>query len=262
MSDSVSPIQGRNIAFIRTRDYQLVRELGSGACGQTVLLHDDVIDEDFVCKKYQPYDETVRQELFAAFVREIKLLHRLHHANVVRVFNYYLYPDQYTGYILMEFVDGTDIQEYLAANPEKTNELFLQAISGFKYLEDAGILHRDIRPANLMVAADGVLKIIDLGFGKRVTKSADFEKSISLNWWCEPPADFDDSRYDFTTEVYFVGKLFEKLIRENNIEHFHYTDLLRQMCERNPDHRIGGFSVLAQKIRADQFSEISFDYTQ
>ena len=88
---------------------------------------------------------------------------------MVRVFNYYLYPEHLTGYILMEHVNGVDIDDHLARNPEQTNDLFLQAVNGFAYLERAGILHRDIRPGNLMVREDGVLKIIDLGFGRRMS---------------------------------------------------------------------------------------------
>ena len=108
---------------------------------------------------------------------------------------------------------------------------------------------------------NGTVKIIDLGFGKRVVDSKDFDKSISLNWWCEPPKDFDASRYDFTTEVYFVGKLFEKIIRENSISHFHYTDALRKMCDRDPESRVQVFSVVLQQLRNNQFSEISFSST-
>jgi serine/threonine protein kinase len=99
------------IQFIRTRDYKLIKELGEGACGKTVLLHDDLINEHFVCKKYAPQSEDDRQTLFANFVREIKLLHQVSHNNVVRVFNYYLYPNEFAGFILMEFVEGSDIED-------------------------------------------------------------------------------------------------------------------------------------------------------
>jgi serine/threonine-protein kinase len=44
------------ISFLRKRDYRFVRELGQGACGKTVLLYDDQIEEYFVCKKYLPYE--------------------------------------------------------------------------------------------------------------------------------------------------------------------------------------------------------------
>lgn len=247
------------VAFLRRRDYKLVRELGQGACGKTVLLHDDQIDEHFVCKKYVPHSEGRRQELFAGFTREVKLLHRVLHQNVVRIFNHYLYPDQLTGYILMEYVNGLDIDDHLAQKPEQTNELFLQAVAGFAYLERAGILHRDIRPANVMVREDGILKIIDLGFGKKIEHTADFDKSISLNWWCEPPMEFQTARYDFTTEVYFVGKLFQRIIQDNQIARFKYLDALAAMCHRDPDLRITGFNAIEQTIRNEQFLESDFE---
>lgn len=262
MTDSATKSLPQSIRFLRKRDYELVRELGAGACGRTVLLHDDIIGEHFVCKKYHPYDESVREELFAGFLREIKLLHQLHHKNVVRVFNYYVYPDEFNGYILMEYIDGTDIRTHIEANPDQINQLFLQAVSGFRYMEEMGVLHRDIRPMNMMVTADGELKIIDLGFGKRVADSADFDKSISLNWWCETPKEFTSKHYDFRTEVYFVGKLFEKMVADNGIGNFQQMDLLRQMCRHDPFERIESFSDVSRTISSEKLTETDFSYTQ
>ncbi len=249
---------GAIVSFLRRRDYTFLKVLGQGACGQTVLLHDDQIDGHFVCKKYVPFSETQRQELFKNFLREIKLLHEVHHQNVVRVFNYYIYPEQQAGYILMEYVEGQDIEEWLGHFPETVNALFLQAIEGFAYLESCLVLHRDIRPENILVRSDGVLKVIDLGFGKRVESSKDFDKSISLNWWCETPQDFVTSTYDHSTEVYFVGKLFEKLIVELSIEHFKYPALLARMCQRNPSQRIPTFFEVKTQIILDQSDDVAF----
>lgn len=262
MPDGSTKPVNKSVSFLRKRDYQLVKELGAGACGKTVLLYDDVIDEHFVCKKYHPYDEAVRKVLFEGFLREIKLLHQLHHKNVVRVFNYYLYPDEFTGYILMEYVDGLDIQSHVASSPDHLNQLFVQAVNGFQYMESMGVLHRDIRPLNLLVSDDGELKIIDLGFGKRVVDSTDFDKSISLNWWCETPVEFAAKKYDYTTEVYFVGKLFEKLIVENEIDNFQQPEVLRRMCVREPRDRIESFAEVAKMMRTDQFPEIKFNSEQ
>jgi eukaryotic-like serine/threonine-protein kinase len=250
---------GSVIPFLRRRDYQFVRALGQGACGETVLLHDDVIDGSFVCKKYSPIVESLRQELFKNFLREIKLLHEVHHQNVVRVFNYYVYPDKFTGYILMEYVHGLDIEQHLRAQPETVNEIFLQAVDGFAYLESSQILHRDIRPQNLLVREDGILKIIDLGFGKRVEATADFDKSISLNWWCEPPAEFASGTYDHATEVYFVGKLFEKLIGEIGIEQFKHSALLERMCRREPRERPASFQDAKNELNLRRSEEIEFE---
>lgn len=255
-------MSNRIVEFLRKRDLIFVKELGQGACGKTVILHDDVIDEDFVCKKYSPFHEPLRKELFENFVREIKLLHILNHPNVVRVFNYYLYPDKLTGYILMELVVGSDIEEFLRLNPEKASEIFIQTIEGFHHLEKNEILHRDIRPQNILVSDEGVVKIIDFGFGKRIAASQDFDKSISLNWWCEPPLDFTNQTYDYTTEVYFIGKLFEKILVESGVEQFAYKTLLARMCASDPSSRIESFGKIKQEILAEKFTGIDFSESE
>ena len=247
------------IPFVRKHDYVFEKELGNGACGQTILLRDDQIDELFVCKKLTPYSEEERQELFLNSVRETKILHQIYHENVVRIFNYYLYPEKFTGFILMELVDGVDIDDYLKQIPEMINEVFLQTIKGFHYLEENNILHRDIRPANIMVRSDGGVKIIDFGFGKQITGAHDFNKSVSLNWWCDLPNEFSQNSYNFTTEVYFVGKLFEKIVSENHIEQFKYLDILSNMCKRDLSERTSGFADIMTGIQSDMFFEIAFN---
>lgn len=249
---------GRSITFPKPRAYVWVEELGQGAAGRTVLLRDDVLDELFVCKKYSPLEGLDKEALFENFLREIKLLHQVQHPNVVRVFNYHLFREELTGFILMEYVKGTDIENHLRSAPEQTNEIFLQAIDGFQYLESKQILHRDIRPQNILVGSDGILKIIDLGFGKKAIKTQDFDKSISLNWWCEPPNEFALGTYDFATEVYFVGRLFEKMIRDYGIDHFKYPEALKRMCQPDPGSRFKSFFDVQKTIQSNLFYEIDF----
>ncbi|WP_161958669.1 protein kinase family protein [Ferruginivarius sediminum] len=249
------------IKFVRRRDLQFIRELGAGACGKTVLLYDDIIDEYFVCKKYSPITDSLKYKLFNNFIQEIKLLHLINHPNIVRVFNYFLYPEQYTGYILMENVNGTDIEDFLKHHPENTSIVFKQLISGFNHLEQLNILHRDIRPQNILVNDQGIVKIIDFGFGKKIASRQDFDKSISLNWWCPPPRDFEQYVYDFRTEIYFIGRLFEKILEEVQIEEFSYKSILKRMCATDPQERIKSFASIEQEIFSEQFSEIEFtDY--
>ena len=212
--------EGSILPFLRQRDYVLIKELGQGACGKTVLMRDPLIDHLYVCKKYVPYSELERPELYKNFVREVKLLHLVHHENIVRVFNFHLYPEIYAGSIVMEYIEGREIDAHIKAVPEQASELFRQAISAFAYLESREILHRDIRPGNIMVSTDGRVKVIDFGFGKKIVTSLDYDKSISLNWEYDTPDEFRDSVYNFKTEVYFVGKLFEKMIVNNGIAHF------------------------------------------
>ncbi|WP_444922568.1 protein kinase family protein [Microbulbifer sp. CnH-101-G] len=250
------------IKFIRRKDFELVRELGRGACGRTVLLDDPIIDERFVCKKYSPMYDELTDELYGNFVEEIKLLHMINHSNIVRVFNYYLYPEEKTGYILMEYISGSDIEDYLKKYPENTNSVFKQVIEAFSHLESNGILHRDIRPMNILVSDDGEVKVIDFGFGKKIGDSKDFDKSISLNWWCEPPMEFKNNVYNNSTEVYFIGKLFENIILEGQIEQFAYKGILARMIPREPENRVSLFSNIRNEILSEAFSEIEFDHVE
>lgn len=247
------------VKFLRQKDLILKQELGHGACGRTVLLYDDVIEEHFVCKKYEPIHVEWQENLFNNFVREIKLLHILNHENVVRVFNYYLYPEKFLGYILMEYIQGADIEDYLAKHPENINEIFVQVIEGFAHLEKHKILHRDIRPQNIMVTDSSIVKIIDFGFGKQTFSQEDFGKSITLNWWCEPPSEFKQAVYDYKTEVYFVGKLFQKIIVDGRIESFKHINLLGNMCALQPESRAHSFTDVRKGLLADKFLYIDFN---
>lgn len=252
-------MENKIVKFIRRKDFELIEELGRGACGRTVLLDDPIIGERFVCKKYAPMYEELTDELYGNFVEEIKLLHLLNHSNIVRVFNYYLYPEEKTGYILMEYILGSDIEDYLKSYPENINTVFTQTVEAFFHLEANDILHRDIRPMNILVSSEGGVKVIDFGFGKKITESRDFDKSISLNWWCEPPAEFKNNIYNHTTEVYFVGKLFENIILENQIEQFSYKNLVSRMVARDPVNRISFFSDVRKEILSGAFADIEFD---
>ena len=95
---------GDVIEFLKSRDYIMINNnLGSGSFGKTVLLQDPYIKEFVVAKKYEPEIPQIREEFFKKFVEEIKILHKLNHNNVVRMYNYYIYDD-FNGYILMEWL--------------------------------------------------------------------------------------------------------------------------------------------------------------
>ncbi|WP_341225421.1 protein kinase family protein [uncultured Arcticibacterium sp.] len=251
-------MKGKIIQFIRSKDFKFIEEIGQGGTGRTVLLEDEIINERFVCKKYSPYYEEHQKIFFNNFKDEIKLLHLLNHKNIVRVFNYYLYPEEYTGYILMEYIKGKNITDFLKENPDKLNDIFRQTINGFVHLENSNILHRDIRPDNILVSNEGIVKIIDFGFSKKIDFESDFDKSISLNWRYTPPNDFEEKKYDFKTELYFIGKMFEEIIVENDFQNFRYKDLLKNMVVMDYDNRVSSFFDLNRKMISELTSEISF----
>ncbi|ADQ79050.1 serine/threonine protein kinase [Paludibacter propionicigenes WB4] len=246
------------IEFLRKKDFRFESNIGQGGTGKTVLLKDELINELFVCKKYSPYYKSDKEKYFKNFVDEIKILHSLFHLNLVRVFNYYLYPELHTGYILMEYIKGIQISDFIRNNPERINSVFTQTIDGFRYLEENKILHRDIRPDNILVSEKGVVKIIDFGFGKIIEFDDKFNKSISLNWRYSTPNEFSLEIYDFKTEVYFVGKLFEEIIKENDIENLKYTQILNKMINPKYDERIHSFFDVSREILSDCSNSIYF----
>lgn len=247
------------IQFLRQKDFRYIKDIGQGGTGRTILLEDETINELFVCKKYSPFYESDSEKYYANFLTEIKILHTLFHNNIVRVFNYYLYPDQKTGYIIMDYIQGASISDYISINPDRINDVFTQIINGFKYLDQNDILHRDIRPENILVTDDGIVKIIDFGFGKKITFNDDYDKSVSLNWRYPIPEEFSNEVYDQATEVYFVGKLIEEIIEENNIQSFGYPHLLKNMVVKNKEFRTQTFLAAEREMISQESNLLDFD---
>ena len=146
---AVAKQNGDVIPFVKQKDYIMVNnDLGGGSFGKTVLLQDPFIDELFVAKKYEPEYDGIKEQFYKNFLDEIKILYKLNHRNIVRIYNYYAYENIYTGYILMEYIDGENIgdfiSDYFAPFAETTlDDIFLQLIDAFCYIEAHGIIHRD-----------------------------------------------------------------------------------------------------------------------
>jgi serine/threonine-protein kinase len=248
------------IKFLKAKDFVFLQDIGQGGTGNTKLIRDETINEDFICKKYSPFYPEHKALYYSNFVDEIKILYKINHPNIVRVFNYYLYPEQTTGFIIMEYIDGLDVENYIIANPDSINDIFVQTINGFKYLEERNILHRDIRPSNILVSNDGTVKIIDFGFGKNVESFEDYGKSITINWAYSLPKEFEEYTYDFKTELYFIGKLFEKIINNSNTSHiFKYSNLLYEMTSIDYNRRIESFFNVSRKITTKDSLGIKFE---
>ena len=259
----------KQVEFNRPTKYELIGDLGSGACGKTVRLFDADMDAEFVAKKYSPFFEQAKEsklynELLNRFRDEARILFRLNHPNVVRVFNFYDYREINTAYIVMEYIEGTEVLGFLKENPFAAERVFEGIVDGFAHLQTEKVLHRDIRPANILVNKGGTPKIIDFGFGKANfgTTDPDGPKSISLNWWCETPPEFSENTYDFQTEVYFVGKLFEQALSDGGLSEFKYKTLVGKMCEPDREKRIESFQKIQSEISLGKFVELSFSQSE
>ena len=109
-----------------------------------------------------------------------------------------------------------------------------------------------------MITPDGVLKVIDFGFGKRTDIEAEQEEnSLSLAGMYDRPNDYKE--YSFSTEVYFVGQLFRGLVTDHQIKSFKYSDILDKMCSKNPNNRIDSFIGIYRLMTEVKAASYDFD---
>ena len=129
---------GEIIKFDQSKHFKFVRELGSGGTGETNLFKDETTNTLFAIKKYRPSEENIehKEDFYHRFVEEIVILFKLSHPNIVRVYNYYLYPNLMTGYLQMEYIEGTSIDAYIRNNSTDLDNLFRSAVKSFEFLEE------------------------------------------------------------------------------------------------------------------------------
>jgi len=254
---------GKIIEFNNIRkNFEYVGKLGAGGTGDTHLLKDSTTNMEFAFKKYAPKNEDKRSELYDRFVEEIKILFKISHPNIVRIYNYYLYPEIKLGYLQMEYIEGTSIDKYQPFFSNEWNNIFVQVINVFRYLERKKILHRDIRPQNILIDKEENVKIIDFGFGKILDKQDEDNNSVLLNWPVSrmPEEIILKGEYTYYTEIYFIGKLFEYILDNNkvNSEQFNYFNVLKKMTEYQVNMRYQSFDEVYSDISNGIFSTLDF----
>jgi eukaryotic-like serine/threonine-protein kinase len=144
--------------------YELVRPLGHGAMATVDLAQDVELDRPIALKRLA--ENLARdEELRRRFVREARLAARLAHPNVVRVFD--VGEDEGRPFIAMEYVEGETLADLVARRgplpAAETATLGMQACAGLAAAHAAGLVHRDVKPQNLLLSTGGVLKLGDFG---------------------------------------------------------------------------------------------------
>lgn len=251
---------GEIIEFNRVKQFKYIKPLGVGGTGDTHLFEDETTDMLFAFKKYVPKDTSYKDEFYERFVDEIKILFKISHPNIVRIYNYYLYPEIKLGYLQMEYVDGVSIDNFQPyAWGKEWSELFIDVIRAFEYLENNDILHRDIRPANVLIDKYENVKIIDFGFGKKLDSEERDGKSVLLNWPVTelPEETYYKGIYNHQSEIYFVGKLFQNILEEN-IGDFCFNHIIQKMIKTKPSQRYRSFIEVSKEISAGIISKIDF----
>lgn len=146
--------------------YVLIRPLGAGAMGQVHLAHDPEADRLVAVKVVR--DAAIDQELLDRFLREGRATAKLRHVNIVTVYE----VGEHGGrpFIAMEFVDGIALSDLLEHREpltlaEKLSYLE-QICAGLHFAHRSRIVHRDVKPANLMIDSEGIVRILDFGIAR------------------------------------------------------------------------------------------------
>ena len=152
--------------------YVVLRALGSGGMGVVYLAHDGELDRRVAIKwlRTSPGNTDAQHR---RLLDEGKTLARLSHPNVVQVFDAGLHHGQV--YLVMEYVEGPTLRRWLEDAPRTTSEILAQfraAGLGIAAIHQAGLVHRDVKPSNLIVGSDGRLRVVDLGLASEVAGNA------------------------------------------------------------------------------------------
>ena len=144
--------------------YAYVRKLGEGGTANVFLVRKADGSEEALKVLHEPL--AAQPETVKSFLSEAKLLESLEHANVVKGHRAGRFAGRYLSF--MEFVDGRTLQEMIAQGGAFDEDgalyVILQVARALEYLRGQGIVHRDIKPGNILVTAANEVKVIDLGF--------------------------------------------------------------------------------------------------
>ncbi len=168
MADRGSP--GPKIAKLGR--YEVVSELGKGAMGIVYLAKDPVIGRLVAIKTIRATgnDEDDTVEFRERFVREAQTAGILSHPNIVTIHDIGEDAETQTSFIAMEYIEGKNLKMLLSEKTrfpfEEISEMIAEIAEALDYAHRKGIIHRDVKPANVIITTDGKVKITDFGIAK------------------------------------------------------------------------------------------------
>jgi eukaryotic-like serine/threonine-protein kinase len=144
--------------------YEILEEIGHGAMGLIYKANDPLIGRLVAIKTINLNSTELEQEEYKArFYQEAKAAGRLNHPNIVTIFDLGNTGDE--AFIAMEYLQGRVLRDILDDRPpiDQVLDIAAQVATGLAYAHENGVIHRDVKPSNIMVTDDGLAKITDFG---------------------------------------------------------------------------------------------------
>ena len=206
-------------AGTRIGRFQIGRVLGRGSSGAVYLATDSQIERPIALKVFWPDDaplESDRDEAEKLFLKEAQLAGRLQHPNIVTVYDIGREGDGF--FIAMEYVEGEALKQTLRAGEPPP---FAMAVSIVRQVAEAlghahekGVLHRDIKPGNILLSRDGRVKVTDFGVGEFLTATT-CDRGSDRILGSPPymsPEQIRDDRLDARADLFSLGVVFYELL--------------------------------------------------
>ena len=216
--------------------YRVCRSLGQGGFGITYLAEDELLGQKIVIKEYFPaafarraedgsiriMEETDRADFTEGrnrFLREARILTSLLDVpGVVKAWNYF--QENQTAYLVMEYVQGISLRSWLEQNGEVPSfdealEMLRPVVLALANIHKKGLLHRDITPDNLMVGANGTVKLLDFGSARSYLREKDSEmtQTVLLKSGYAPPEQYDGKSVQGPwTDIYALSATLYEMI--------------------------------------------------
>ena len=164
------------MSITRIGRYLIEEVLGRGAMGVVYLARDPLIDRRVALKTLRvDLDVDHTEEFRERFVREARAAGRLNHPGIVTIHDVGEDPESGLMYIAMEYVEGRDLMQMLAAGhrfrPSEAASIAADVAVALDYAHSLGVVHRDIKPANIILTEDGTAKITDFGIARFETSN-------------------------------------------------------------------------------------------
>jgi eukaryotic-like serine/threonine-protein kinase len=194
-------------------DYEITGTLGAGGMGQVYQVRHTISNRTEAMKILAP-GRAVSEELVARFLREIQLLASLHHPNITEFHTAFRHNGELI--MIMEFVEGHTLSAKLSSVPMTLAtglNYIQQVLSGLAYAHERSIVHRDVKPSNIMISRDGHVKLLDFGLALPIldpqfTRSGMILGSLPFM----SPEQVLGKQLDARSDVYAVGVTLYQLL--------------------------------------------------
>lgn len=215
MSDASSSPDGRDYPILGS--YKILRQLGSGGMSNVFqAIHEG--SGSIVALKVLPRKLAQNAVLLQRFLREARSAENLDHPNIVAIYDRGF--DQGRHYLVLEYVDGRDLHDRVRLTgpmgPDEAVAFIRQVAGGLQYAALQGMIHRDVKPANLLLTAEGQAKIIDLGLAlqaaeedERVTRDGTTVGTVD---YMSPEQARDSRRISERSDIYSLGCTFHYIL--------------------------------------------------